>query len=111
MADVATPSGAAMFDAGGAEKKKPERLEKPERPDEEAYKAALTKAEKDHADSMTKFVCFPCSYALSLLLRESNARYRLLTFYRMPSAPNWILPNPRIKIRLLPSAVLRSWLN
>ena len=49
-----------MFDAGGAEKKKPEKLEKPEKPDEEAYKAALKKAEKDHADAMTKFVCFPC---------------------------------------------------
>lgn len=59
MADVATPSGAAMFDAGGAEKKKPERLEKPEKPDEEVYKASLKKAEKDHADAMAKFVCSP----------------------------------------------------
>jgi hypothetical protein len=59
MADVATPSGAAMFDAAGAEKK-PERLEKPERPDEETYKASLKKAEKDHADSMTKFVSSLC---------------------------------------------------
>ncbi|PBP26145.1 nuclear segregation protein [Diplocarpon rosae] len=50
MADVATPSGAAMFDAGGATKEN----RRPEKPDEEAYKAALKKAEKDHADSMAK---------------------------------------------------------
>jgi hypothetical protein len=66
MADVATPSGAAMFDAGGAEKKKPEKLEKPEKPDEETYKAALKKAEKDHADSMAKFVCPPCCMGLQI---------------------------------------------
>jgi hypothetical protein len=29
---------------------------KPEKPDEQAYKAALKKAEKEHADSMAKFV-------------------------------------------------------
>ncbi|CAL3969840.1 unnamed protein product [Diplocarpon coronariae] len=50
MADVASPSGAAMFDAGGATKEK----KKPEKPDEDAYKAALKKAEKDHAESMAK---------------------------------------------------------
>ena len=50
MADVATPSGAAMFDAGNINKK-------PEKPDEEAYKASLKKAEKEHADSMAKLVC------------------------------------------------------
>lgn len=49
MADVATPSAAAMFDAS-AEKKKPEK------PDEESYKASLKKAEKEHADSKAKFV-------------------------------------------------------
>ena len=47
MADVASP--AAPVDA------KKENV-KPEKPDEEAYKAALKKAEKEHADSMTKFV-------------------------------------------------------
>jgi hypothetical protein len=31
-------------------------LVKPEKPDEEAYKAALKKAEKEHADSMARFV-------------------------------------------------------
>jgi hypothetical protein len=49
MADVATPSAAAMFDAS-TEKKKPEK------PDEELYKANLKKAEKEHADAKTKFV-------------------------------------------------------
>lgn len=34
--------------------KKP--LTKPEKPDEEAYKLALKNAEKEHADSMAKFV-------------------------------------------------------
>jgi len=54
MADVATPSGAAMFDAGNASEKKP--TTKPEKPDEEAYKANLKKAEKEHADVMAKLV-------------------------------------------------------
>jgi len=30
---------------------------KPEKPNEEEYQAALKKAEKDHADSMARFVC------------------------------------------------------
>lgn len=51
MADVATPSGAAMFDGG--EKK---GLVKPEKPDEEQFKVNLKQAEKAHADSMAKFV-------------------------------------------------------
>jgi len=58
MADVATPSGATMFDGGAQDKKK--GTEKPEKPDEEVYKANLKKAEKEHADSMVKLVCaFP----------------------------------------------------
>jgi hypothetical protein len=52
MAELATPSGAAMFDAGGAK----QEHKKPEKPDEEAYKAALKKAEKEYADSMAKLV-------------------------------------------------------
>jgi hypothetical protein len=58
MADVATPSGAAMFDAGNATEKKP--TTKPEKPDEEAHKANLKKAEKEHADVMTKLVSLFC---------------------------------------------------
>jgi hypothetical protein len=57
MADVATPSGAAMFDAGNTEKK--EKTGKPTAPDEAAYKAALAKAEKDHAAAMERFVGCP----------------------------------------------------
>ena len=56
MADVATPSGATMFDGGAPDKRDKKVIEKPEKPDEEAYKAALKKAEKDHATSMEKFV-------------------------------------------------------
>jgi hypothetical protein len=55
MADVATPSAGAMFDAS-AEKKKPEK------PDEELYKANLKSAEKEHVDAKAKFVSHPiCS--------------------------------------------------
>jgi len=55
MADVATPSGAAEH--GSAPDKKDKKvIEKPEKPDEEAYKAALKKAEKEHAVSVEKFV-------------------------------------------------------
>jgi hypothetical protein len=49
MAEFATPSAAAIADAT-TEKKRPEK------PDEEAYKAALKKAEKEHADVKAKFV-------------------------------------------------------
>ncbi|TVY39226.1 Uncharacterized protein LSUB1_G004021 [Lachnellula subtilissima] len=53
MADLATPSGAAMFDAGGPSEKK-NTITKPEKPDEETYKANLKQAEKEHADVMNK---------------------------------------------------------
>ncbi|TVY88484.1 Uncharacterized protein LAWI1_G004549 [Lachnellula willkommii] len=53
MADLATPSGAAMFDAGGSSEKK-NTITKPEKPDEETYKANLKQAEKEHADVMNK---------------------------------------------------------
>lgn len=59
MADVASPAGAAVFADKTEKVDKLEKLEKPEKPDEAAYKAALKKAEKDHADSMAKFVGFP----------------------------------------------------
>jgi hypothetical protein len=63
MADVATPSGAAMFDGGAQDKKEKKVVEKPEKPDEEAYKAALKKAEKEHSTSMDKFVsAIPCHF-------------------------------------------------
>jgi hypothetical protein len=48
MAEVATSNGVAG--------KKPELI-KPEKPDEDVYKASLKKAEKEHQDSMAKFVC------------------------------------------------------
>ncbi|KAH8592889.1 hypothetical protein B0O99DRAFT_662875 [Bisporella sp. PMI_857] len=46
MADVATPS---------VEDKKTKVFEKPEKPDEDAFKSALKKAEKEHADAQAKF--------------------------------------------------------
>jgi hypothetical protein len=49
MADVETPSAAVIFD-GSTEKKKPEK------PDEELYKANLKKAEKEHVEAKAKFV-------------------------------------------------------
>jgi hypothetical protein len=54
MADVATPSGAAMFDAGNTEKK--DKSSKPTAPDAEAYKAALAKLEKEHKAAMDRYV-------------------------------------------------------
>jgi hypothetical protein len=64
MADVATPSSAAMFDGGAQDKKEKKVVEKPEKPDEEAYKAALKKAEKEHSTSMDKFVsAIPLSFS------------------------------------------------
>jgi hypothetical protein len=55
MADVATPSSAAIFDSSAQDKKKV--FERPEKPNEEEYKANLKKAEKEHATSMEKLVC------------------------------------------------------
>jgi hypothetical protein len=62
MAELATPSAAAMFDAT-TEKKKPER------PDEELYKSNLKKAEKELADAKAKFVShITCSFNSSINL-------------------------------------------
>jgi len=70
MAELATPSGAEMFDA--AAKKK---LEKPEKPDEDAYKTNLKKAEKEHADSMAKYVC-ETSPSKSHMCAKSHSRWQ-----------------------------------
>lgn len=51
MAEVATANSAV------AGKKEKVELVKPEKPDEEAYQAAIKKAEKEHAETMAKFVC------------------------------------------------------
>ena len=78
MADVAAPS-VAVADAGVTDKKKPAAAVKPAEPDEAAYQAALKKAEKEHADSQTKFVSIsasassfmpPPGYAHSLSQRQ-----------------------------------------
>lgn len=77
MADVATPAGAAMFDGGAVADKT--RIEKPEKPDEDTYKAALKKAEKEHADSMAKLVSGspPCCVAMGIGSLQKN----ILTMY------------------------------
>lgn len=53
MADLSNSSAAAVVD-GVASKKE---LQKPEKPNEEAFQAALKKAIKEHADAQAKFVC------------------------------------------------------
>ncbi|KAL3421171.1 nuclear segregation protein [Phlyctema vagabunda] len=53
MAELATPSAAAMFDGSDAVTKT--QLQKPEKPDEDAYKASLKKAEKEFSDAKAKF--------------------------------------------------------
>jgi hypothetical protein len=65
MADVASP--AAPVD-GSAKKENV----KPEKPDEEVYKASLKKAEKEHADSMAKFVSEPLAHACETPLSTAN---------------------------------------
>jgi len=57
MADLATPSGAAMFDGSAQDKKDKKVFEKPEKPDEAVYKENLKKAEKAHATAVEKLVC------------------------------------------------------
>jgi hypothetical protein len=54
MAEVATTSTAASDESHKA---------RPDKPDEEKYKADLAKAEKDHEAAVTKFVrlTLPCS--------------------------------------------------
>ncbi len=84
MVDVATPSGAAMFDGGAQDKKEKKVIEKPEKPDEETYKAALKKAEKEHAASMEKFVSR--SPSLSKLWRSSLSKPAQVA--RQPAATN-----------------------
>jgi hypothetical protein len=73
MADIATP--ASPVDA------KKEHV-KPEKPDEEAYKASLKKAEKDHTESMAKFVsCIPLVYARSITVWSADCIGLLLTLF------------------------------
>ena len=59
MAEVATPSAIAMStsNAGAQDKSKATTVQKPERPDEEAFKAELAKAEKDLKASQERLVC------------------------------------------------------
>ena len=59
MAELATPS-AAQISTSGAAKTAPKQTSsvvKPEKPDEEAYKAELAKAEKDLKAAEERMVC------------------------------------------------------
>lgn len=58
MADISTPSAAAMstIDAGVTQPEKQHKT-RPEKPDEAQYKEDLAKAEKEHAAAQAKLVC------------------------------------------------------
>ena len=62
MADIATPSAAAMstIDAGAEPSQKPQKA-KPEKPDEQAYQEILAKAEKEHKAAQEKLVWSFCT--------------------------------------------------
>jgi hypothetical protein len=55
MADVATPSAAAI--ATGDSSAKKTAVVKPEKPDEEKYRKDLAEAEKAHKKSQEAYVC------------------------------------------------------
>lgn len=58
MAELATPSAAQIGTSGAAKTAgKSTPVVKPERPDEEAYKAELAKAEKELKASEERMVC------------------------------------------------------
>ena len=59
MAEVATPAAIdmSMGTSNTDNVEKPQAKSKPEKPDEEKYKADLATAEKDHAASQEKLVC------------------------------------------------------
>ena len=65
MADVATPSAIDMS-LGTTNSDNIEKTHKsrPEKPDEEKYKAELAKAEKEHAAAQEKLVCLLLSFML-----------------------------------------------
>jgi hypothetical protein len=82
MADVATPSGAAMFNGSAPEKK---RAEKPEKPDQAAYDKELSKAKKAHEEAKAKFVSIMhCAHTHSIptdynhIVTISDIHYRML---------------------------------
>lgn len=98
MADLATPSGAAMFDAGGPTEKKQPAFTKPEKPDEEVYKAAVKKAEKEHADVMAKLVSILTLHPANC--HRESADTLLTGCCSLPSATRSTSRNPPRKIHL-----------
>lgn len=56
MADVATPPAPQKASANGSAPQGKQQIVKPEKPDEEKYKEALAKAEKEHTAAQEKLV-------------------------------------------------------
>lgn len=71
--------------------KKVDRIEKPEKPDEDAHKKEVAKLEAEHKVIMEKFVCI-IMCTLTALMRPHERR---LTLYRTPSAPSSTPPRPK----------------
>lgn len=77
MADLATPSAATMAtaNAGSESKDKAAPVAKPERPDEEQYKATLAKAEKELRVSEDRMVGFSIAHLLCAGCLHIRPRY------------------------------------
>ena len=73
-----------------ATEKKVDRIEKPEKPDEDAHKKEIAKLETEHKAIMEKFVCI-IMCTLTALVRPHERR---LTLCRTPSAPSSTPPRP-----------------
>ena len=87
---AATPQKEA---AAPTTEKKVDRIEKPEKPDEDAHKKEVAKLEAEHKAIMEKFVSIiVCT--LTALMRHHERR---LTLCRTPSAPSLTPPRPTRK--------------
>lgn len=62
MAELATPSAAQVATADATA---PQQHVRPEKPDEDKYKEALAKAEKEHQAAQDKLVRYICNTSLS----------------------------------------------
>jgi hypothetical protein len=81
MAEFATPSTAAVSSVGAAKtapasKEKSAAVAKPERPDEEVYKAELAKAEKELKSAEERLVRLMLIFSTMLTLCSEDSRQR-----------------------------------
>jgi hypothetical protein len=96
MADVATPSAIDMA-VGGQTTEAPKSQEKtqektrPQKPDDEQYKADLAEAEKKHAKVMERFVCAYSIFTHELAELMCNLSSRVLIVCRLPLGPRLTL--------------------